>query len=394
MVENFADKGIFSDEIFDKVVSYQKATEVLNNDGEFYSDYGFHDETCDIEAIFYEGYRDTKVFAYLGIPKRKGDNKLPAIILQHGGLGKAKRDWVKRWNDLGFVAIAPDLYGCGPEEDLDFESKQKRHPYAGIKPWDETAFLVDYQNSGTYQDVIDVVYAHNILRSLSCVDSSKIGMTGISWGGVVTSLTIGVDDRLAFAAPVYGCGHLAETKTYFTHYILDEGKTTQWDPAYFVAKAKIPVLYVNSDSDGHFSVDATSATCLDTPNASLAIYHNLEHGQAFGDSIKQVYTFAKNVVENKDAFIKILDTKIENNKLLVTAQIPKDTKLKKAILYYITTEELHYNGGEEIGWQEVTADHLQGETICFTYSNDATYGYASLIDCEDNLISTPFVKLK
>lgn len=393
MLENFADKGIFPDKIFDKVVSYQKATEVLNNDGELYADYGYHDENCDIEAIFYDGYNNTRVFAYLGIPKQKEEKKLPAIILQHGGLGKAKRDWVKRWNALGFVAIAPDLYGCGPEEDPDFDSGQKRHPYAGIKPWDETAFLEDYKNSGTYQDVINVVYAHNILRSLSCVDSSKIGMTGISWGGVVTTLTIGVDERLAFAAPVYGCGHLAETKTYFTHFILDEGKTTKWDPAYFAAKAKMPVLYVNSDIDGHFSVDATSATCLDTPNASLAIYHKLEHGHAFGDSIKQVYTFAKNVVENKDSFIKILDTKTENNKLSVTARVPNDLKIMKAVLYYIVTEKLHHNGGDEIGWRMVDAEQLQGDTVSFSYPNEATYGYASLIDCEDNIISTPFVKL-
>lgn len=394
MSENYADKHIFPDEIFDKKVSYQKATEVLNNDGKPYDEYGFHDENCDIEAIFYEGYKDTKVFAYLGVPKRKSDEKLPAIILQHGGLGKAKRDWVKRWNEWGFVAIAPDLYGCGPEEDADTASGQKIHPYAGLMPWGKTGFLEDYKNSGMYQDIISVVNAHNILRSLSCVDCSKIGMTGISWGGVVTTIAIGVDSRLAFAAPVYGCGHLAETKTYFSHNILDDGMTTQWDPAYFAAKAKIPVLYVNGDSDGHFSVDVSSATCQDTPNAAIAVYHKMEHGQAHGDSVQQIYTFAKNVVENRDTFIKILDVKQEENRLSVDVQIPRETQLKEAVLYYITTEELHHNGGDEIGWQAVKADNTNGENVTFTYPEDATFGYASLIDKDGNIISTPFTKLK
>ena len=33
---------------------------------------------------------------------------------------------------------------------------------------------------------------------------------GISWGGVITSTVIGIDDRFAFAIPTYGCGDLAE----------------------------------------------------------------------------------------------------------------------------------------------------------------------------------------
>jgi len=391
---SFADEKIFPDEFFNKEVSYQKAAEVLNSEGKPYDEYGFHDEECDIEAIFYEGYKDTKIFAYMGVPKNKGNEKLPAIVLLHGGLGKAKREWVERWNKCGFVAIAPDLYGCGPEDDESFCSKKKRHPYAGFMPWGEKGFLEDYKNSGMYQTIVSVIYAHNILRSLSCVDCSKIGITGISWGGVVTTITTGVDSRFAFASPVYGCGHLAETKTYFTHNILDEGMTTKWDPAYFAAKAKMPVLYVNGDSDGHFSVDVTSLTCLDTPNAALSIYHKMEHGQAAGDSVQQIYNFAKNVTENKDAFVKVIDTKQEKNNLSVTVKIPSGTELKEAVLYYITTEVLHHNGGEEIGWQKITANQPLGENITFSYPDEAAFGYASVIDVEGNIISTPYTKLK
>ncbi|MBQ4109261.1 MAG: dienelactone hydrolase family protein [Clostridia bacterium] len=393
MQENFAEQNIFSDAFFTADISYNKATELLNQDGKNYDEYGYHDENCDIEAIFYEGYRNTKVFAYLGIPKGMEGQKFPAIILQHGGLGKAKRDWVKRWNEFGFVAIAPDLYGRGPEPDESSFSGQKIHPYAGIAPWGETGFLTDYENSGMYQSVVDVIYAHNLLRKLPCVDCSKIGITGISWGGVVATIVAGTDKRLAFASPVYGCGHLAEAKTYFAHNILDEDKTTKWDPAHFAAKSKIPILYVNGDSDGHFSVDITSATCLDTPNGSLAIYHNLEHGQTHGDSIQQIYNFAKSIVENKDIFVKITDTHLANGKLYVTASIPDNTQIKDAVFYYITTDELHHNGGEEIGWQSVIADRQENKFV-FTYPKEATFGYASLTDEDGNIVSTPFTELK
>ncbi len=42
--------------------------------------------------------------------------------------------------------------------------------------------------------------------------SEKIGVMGISWGGVIISTIIGIDDRLVFAVPVYGCGGLADAE--------------------------------------------------------------------------------------------------------------------------------------------------------------------------------------
>ena len=42
------------------------------------------------------------------------------------------------------------------------------------------------------------------------VDAERIGVTGISWGGYLTCIVAGLDDRLKFAVPVYGCGFLGD----------------------------------------------------------------------------------------------------------------------------------------------------------------------------------------
>ena len=66
-----------------------------------------------IKAITYEGAlqdgKKTKVFAYLGYPVgAKPGDRLPAVVLVHGGAGHAFSGWVKTWNDHGYVAIAMD----------------------------------------------------------------------------------------------------------------------------------------------------------------------------------------------------------------------------------------------------------------------------------------------
>lgn len=73
-----------------------------------------------IGALFFEGipYRGnkTRVFAYVGIPEVVNGNKLPGIVLVHGGGGTAFADWVEIWNNRGYAAIAMDLEGHVPDE--------------------------------------------------------------------------------------------------------------------------------------------------------------------------------------------------------------------------------------------------------------------------------------
>src|SRR5438270_13201300 len=60
----------------------------------------------------------------------------------------------------------------------------------------------------TYHAVAAVIRGCSLLAARTEVDPNRIGITGISWGGYLTCIVAGLDDRLKVAVPVYGCGFL------------------------------------------------------------------------------------------------------------------------------------------------------------------------------------------
>src|SRR5690242_11850082 len=69
-----------------------------------------------VQEVYYQGEpyhgKPTRVFAYLGRPAT-GTGPFPAMVLVHGGGGKAFRDWAEHWAKRGYVALAMDTAGCG-----------------------------------------------------------------------------------------------------------------------------------------------------------------------------------------------------------------------------------------------------------------------------------------
>ena len=66
------------------------------------------------------------------------------------------------------------------------------------------------------------------------VDAERIGATGISWGGYLTCILAGVDPRLRFAVPVYGCGFLQDNSADEWMRIFADmtpAKRREWPPA-------------------------------------------------------------------------------------------------------------------------------------------------------------------
>src|SRR5436853_5495719 len=71
-----------------------------------------------VQELFYAGEplngKPTRVFAYLGRPTNAAHAKFPGMVLVHGGGGKAFSAWAEHWAQRGYVAIAMDLSGNGP----------------------------------------------------------------------------------------------------------------------------------------------------------------------------------------------------------------------------------------------------------------------------------------
>lgn len=145
------------------------------------------------------GGKDTKIFAYIGIPEHEPGEKVPGIVLVHGGGGHAFPGWVRMWNDRGYAAVAMDNTGYFPSENGWVRRGDSIPDNDGV-----TTSSGEADEMWMYHAVISAALCGSILRSLPDVDAERVGITGISWGGVITSILIGYDPRFAFAVPVYG----------------------------------------------------------------------------------------------------------------------------------------------------------------------------------------------
>lgn len=210
-----------------------------------------------IRPLFFAGPeyrgRPTRIFAWYGAPAAPPGTKLPAMVLVHGGGGTAFERWVKVWNDRGYAAIAMDLCGCVPRGTY---GNWERHADGGPPGWDAAFGQLEepLDDQWPHQAVSAIVLAHSLLRSFPEVDAGRVGLTGISWGGYLTCLTAGVDPRFRLAVPVYGCGYLADDSAWLSRFAeMGPEKaarwTAWWDPASWLPRAEMPMLWVNGTND-------------------------------------------------------------------------------------------------------------------------------------------------
>lgn len=249
--------------------------------------------TNGVEVAFLEGlpYRgkQTKIFCYYGVPKHRAGEKVPGMVLVHGGGGSAFYRWVKFWNDRGYAAISMDNCGCISGNTKGCEQHQHfRHPDGGPAGWGGFDQLdEDVCDQWLYHAVADAVIANSFLRSREGVDPDRIGLTGVSWGGVISCIAASVDDRFRFAAPVYGCGAFLENSPMWEKSVKRMGpeKTAKWkaiwDPIRYLARAKIPVHWLAGTNDRAFSIPALMDSYAAVPtDKSLAVKVRLPHNHS------------------------------------------------------------------------------------------------------------------
>jgi dienelactone hydrolase len=257
-----------------------------------------------VRGIFYDGLtwqgKPTRVFAWLGLPEKAGGGKVPAMVLVHGGGGTAHARWVRLWNARGYAAIAMDTCGAGMAAN---EPDQKRLDDGGPPGWGASFTQVDLpiEDQWPYHAVADIVLAHSLLRSLPEVDAEKIGLTGISWGGYLTCLTAGVDQRFKFAVPVYGCGFLGDDSQWVPEFKKLGSRTagkwlSLWDPSVYLPTAKMPMLWVTGDGDVAYPLGSLQRSYRLPPGERyLAIRHAMPHGHPPGETPPEILAFAEQI---------------------------------------------------------------------------------------------------
>jgi len=258
-----------------------------------------------IKPLFFEGlkYRGkpTRVFAWLGLPENR-TGKVPGIVLVHGGGGTAFKEWVQKWNDQGFAAISIAVEGQTDERIPGAlpGAQWKRHATAGPA---RTGIYGDSAEPLTdqwmYHAVADVVLANSLLRSLPEVDAARVGVCGISWGGIITSTVVGIDPRFAFGIPIYGCGALDRIPNQYGRALADNLLYREvWEPLLRLPRATMPLLWLTGPRDAHFPLDVQQASYRAAAGPRLvSVPFDMKHGHPPGWNPPDSYAFAKSVVE-------------------------------------------------------------------------------------------------
>lgn len=312
------------------------------------------DDKAPVRSLFYAGEsyggKPTRVFAYYASPGTLSgddskDKDLPAVVLIHGGGGTAFAEWAKLWAERGYAAIAMDLAGYQPIEGKNPHARnsRKRLGDGGPDQGDNEKFgSVDKapREQWPYHAVANVVLAHSLIRSFKGVDSDRTAVTGISWGGYLTCIVAGVDDRFKAAVPVYGCGFLHDNSAWLGRFSkMNDGQRERWvklwDPSRYLPAVSMPILFVNGTNDFAYPLDSYMKSFDAVPNAKqLCITVNMKHGHQAGWAPKEIGLFIDQHLRDGTPLSVLGDIRIKEGQLKLA--IKSSTKLVSAALHHTT----------------------------------------------------------
>ncbi len=302
----------------------------------------------------YQG-KPTRIFGYYAKPV-EGKGPFPAVVLVHGGGGKAFREWAEHWAARGYCALAMDLAGNGPNGRL---------ADGGPDQSDDTKFK-DFNDKTvrdmwTYHAIAAVVRGHNLVRSFAEVDKDRTAVTGISWGGYLTCIVAGVDDRFKAAVPVYGCGFLHDNSAWKEGRFdkMDAERRKRWvetfDPSRYLPNVKCPILFLNGTNDFAYPMDSYQK-CYDLVKAPrvISVRVRLPHGHMW--KFGEVDTFIDTLLNKGDPLPELGPMTRDKDTDIVSAKVSSKVKLKAAHLHFATAE----GPWQKRSWGSVKAEVKDG----------------------------------
>lgn len=269
------------------------------------------------KSVAYNAKAETWVFGAIGMPNAvkypKPAQGYPAVILIHGGAMYVNVDWINYWTNKGFVALAFDVFG----NQLDANGAKAVNSEGG--PGENDGPLNDnpdnVANSWMYHSITNAILCNNLLRANADVNSQQIGVTGISWGGVVTNVLSGVDKRIASFAPVYGAGYLYEDEAWASRggYYWNANATDKqrwidtFDPSTYLAYSTKPMLFVSGIDDVWFSPKIRMKSAqLAKGKVFYSQRSDLGHGDCWrNENTYEIYAFFLHTLLGQDTVSQI-----------------------------------------------------------------------------------------
>ncbi len=296
-----------------------------------------------VTAMFYDGPswhgKPTRVFAWYGLPADlKPGQKVPGVVLVHGGGGTAFARWVRMWTKHGYAAIAMDTCGHIPSGKAPKSVADEQGGPPGWGGFDQVDEPVTDQ--WPYHAVMDVVLANSLLRSFPQVDADQIGINGISWGGYLTCIAVSLDHRWKFAIPVYGCGFLGEDSAWLGDFAKmgpeqSASWLANWDPSHYLPQDSTPTLWVDSTNDVNYPLEILAKSYVLPPApATRVTIVGMKHSHTAGWAPPEIMAYADGICQRGSELVKITGAGRDGQR--VWASFSSATPIDSAGLNYTT----------------------------------------------------------
>ncbi|MFA5114397.1 MAG: acetylxylan esterase [Candidatus Margulisiibacteriota bacterium] len=305
-----------------------------------------------VKEVYYSGRpqsgQATRIFGYYCYPEHF--TPLPALLIAHGGGGSADINTALRWARYGYAVLVIDLPGKG---------KQRRRSRSTGPDMDVKNLLNTADPASNYL-LFAVAAARNGIDFLSKqpeVDRNKIGMMGLSWGGVLTLLTNGQEPRLKAAVNVFGAGFIPEGCTWQEQFRSKSHlERVHWnkllDPSNFLASQRSPILFITGTND-HCYYLHTFQKSYDRVKMDKQFYlvPNLRHQFSSGTAAVARTWFDRHLKVRRN-FPKVnLLYGLAPGGVTITAEVSSDYPTSNVRLYYATGK---VSGWTRKSWQKIT----------------------------------------
>jgi dienelactone hydrolase len=242
------------------------------------------------ERLYYTGEpfrgQPTRVYARYALPPGAGTaHRVPGIVLLHDRGEAAFADWAAYWAARGYAALAPDLFGNGPNGRL-----ADGGPASDLAPvpdpsthWVRALTNTPVADMWSYHAVAAAIRGVSLLASFPEVDGSRISVHGVGVGGHLAALVAGIDDRVRAAVPVFGAGHVSENSVWRGDFAslpcrLRQEWVAAFDPQTYLGQVTCPVLWVTGSNDPDFPLDTWQRSAAAGAASTTAVLPGLEHG--------------------------------------------------------------------------------------------------------------------
>lgn len=232
------------------------------------------------------------------------------------------------------------------------------------------------------------------LTACNEVDSGRLGVYGISWGGVVTLLTAATDSRVKAAVNIFGAGFMPEGATWMRRFSdMNAADRKRWianfDPSAMASRITCPVLSMTGTNDGCYWLPGFAQTQgLMNAQSRELLLPNLNH-KIDGTGRQALWAWLRSNLQQRVAPVEqpvAWRSSVESNRLTVRIGLGGKRSARSVTLTYMTSGV----GWARAEWRSVKARRgRDGYSVSLPLAAKPQYLYATARYGDGLALSTP-----